>query len=233
MKPLFDITNLSSYSGSERLPLECEECSNTFYNDAKYIKSIIKRKINGGKFCSLQCANRATNHSKDKSINGNCSQCNLPLVRAPYQKRQSKSGRIFCSKSCAATYNNTHKTTGTRRSKLEIWLEEQLKMGFPNIQFIYNNKEIINSELDIYLPSLKIAIELNGIFHYEPIYGQDKLSSIQNNDDRKFQACLEKNIELVIIDVSGLKYFKPQNAQKYLDIILNIINKCQEKDLNL
>ena len=64
---------------------------------------------------------------------------------------------------------------------------------------------------------------MNGIFHYEPIYGENKFNQIQNNDNRKFQACLEKGIELCVIDTSGLKYFKPDNAKKYLDIIENIL----------
>lgn len=88
----------------------------------------------------------------------------------------------------------------------------------------HGHKDAINSELDIYIPSLKLAFELNGIFHYEPIYGQDKMNQIQNNDNRKFQACLEHGIELCIIDSSKLTYFKPANAQKYLDIITQVIN---------
>jgi len=66
--------------------------------------------------------------------------------------------------------------------------------------------------------------ELNGIFHYEPIYGQDKLDKIKNNDHRKFQACLEHNIELCIIDTSQQKKFNPQSSKVFLDIITRIIN---------
>ena len=77
---------------------------------------------------------------------------------------------------------------------------------------------------DIYIPSLKLAIELNGIFHYEPIFGEDKLKKVQNNDNRKFQACLEKEIEFCIIDTSQQKYFKEKTSQKYLSIITEIID---------
>lgn len=108
--------------------------------------------------------------------------------------------------------------------KLEFWLEEQLTKNFPQLTILYNQKETINSELDIHIPSLNLAFELNGIFHYEPIHGQDKLSSIQNNDSRKFQACLEREIELVIIDASHLTYFKPKHGMKYYEIISNIIS---------
>ena len=69
-----------------------------------------------------------------------------------------------------------------------------------------------------------MAFELNGIFHYEPIFGESKLEQIQNNDSRKFQACLENGIELCIIDASSLTYFKEKSAKKYLDIITNIID---------
>jgi len=90
---------------------------------------------------------------------------------------------------------------------------------------LFNDKTTINSELDIYFPDLKLAFELNGIFHYEPIFSQNKLDQIQNNDNRKFQACIEQGIELCIIDSSSLKYFKESNCKKYLDIIVNIISK--------
>lgn len=75
---------------------------------------------------------------------------------------------------------------------------------------------------------LNLAFELNGIFHYEPIYGEGKLSQVKNNDGRKFQDCLERKIELCIIDVSSSKHFKPERDKKYLDIIVNLIElKCR------
>ena len=86
------------------------------------------------------------------------------------EARGSKSGHLFCNHSCAATYNITHKTVGTRRSKLEVWLESQLRELYPNLTLLPNDKTAINSELDFYFPELKLAFELNGIFHYEPIY---------------------------------------------------------------
>ncbi len=88
----------------------------------------------------------------------------------------------------------------------------------------FNRKDAINAELDIYIPSGNLAFELNGIFHYEPIYGAEKLASIQNNYNRKFKACLEKGIELAFINCSQQKKFKKSTSQKYLNIITSIIN---------
>ncbi len=141
-----------------------------------------------------------------------------------------KTPNSFCCQSCAATYNNKNKTHGTRRSKLEIYLEEELKSKYNNLDIHFNRKDTINSELDIYIPSMKLAFELNGIFHYEPIYGDKKLNQIQNNDTRKFQACLEKGIEMCIIDVSSLVYFKPANTKKFLDIVCGLIDSKMSQD---
>lgn len=150
-----------------------------------------------------------------------CKNCGKQVKKQPSRIKKN----VFCNQSCSASYNNSHKKYGTRVSKLERWLQTQLLFEYPEIEFVFNDKQIINSELDIYLPSLKLAFELNGIFHYEPIFGADKLSKIQNNDGRKFQACLERGIELCIIDTSRLKYFKIQQAEPYLKIIKRIIKR--------
>jgi len=106
-----------------------------------------------------------------------------------------------------------------------VWLEQQLPALYPSLEFHFNRKDAIISELDIYIPSLKLAFELNGIFHYEPIYGPEKLAQIQNNDERKYQACIERGIELCLIDVSSFSYFKISGAERYLDMMKSIINK--------
>ena len=135
----------------------------------------------------------------------------------------SQSSNLFCSSSCAATWNNVHKSHGIRRSKLEEWIEKQLTTLYPNLDIHYNKTDTINAELDIYIPSLKLAFELNGIFHYEEIHG--KLSKIQKNDNRKFQKCIASKISLCIIDTSHQKRFTELSSKPFLDIITNIISK--------
>jgi hypothetical protein len=63
---------------------------------------------------------------------------------------------------------------------------------FPNEKIIFNGKEAIESELDIYFPERKIGFEINGIFHYEPIYGEEKMKKIQQNDKEKREKCRQK-----------------------------------------
>jgi hypothetical protein len=222
MKPLYTNSQYLNSKSTDRLPCQCYKCEKTFYEKKKNITFELNHHRGRVKFCSQYCNNLFNNTKISPVVK--CSNCEKEFEKSPAQIKQSKSGNHFCSRSCSATYNNKHKTHGTRRSKLEVWLERQLPILYPDLEIHYNQKDAINSELDIYIPSLNLAFELNGIFHYEPIFGDDKLKQVQNNDQRKFQACLENNIELVIIDSSGLKYFKPKNAQKYLNIIKEIIN---------
>ncbi len=200
------------------LPLKCEKCEKTFFIKKFHILSSQRGQMRN-KF--IFCSNNCFNPQRKKKTN--CSQCGNYIERNNFEFKKSKNH--FCSRSCAASYNNTHKIYGTRRSKLEIYIEEQLMILYPNLHIDYNKKEAINSELDIYIPSLKLAFELNGIFHYEPIFGEKKLSFIKNNDERKFQACIENKISLCIIDVSSFKKFKEDKAKKFLNIILEVLEK--------
>lgn len=215
---LISTEEILSSKYSQMIPIKCDYCQQTFQRMQKYIKSNLKLRSYKSHFCSNACSVKSNDARKEVV----CKQCNKRFLKRTCQL--NKHPNSFCSSSCAATYNNTHKTHGYRRSKLEKYFEQVLSIKYPNLEFHFNRKDAINSELDIYLPKLKLAFELNGIFHYEPIYGADKLNQTQNNDRRKFQACLEQGIELCIIDTSNLSYFKPDKAQKYLDIIVNIIN---------
>ena len=114
--------------------------------------------------------------------------------------------------------NNLDKKLNVFKTDSEVFIIDEKIIDF-------NKKDTIGSELDIYFPSLNLAIELNGIFHYEPIYGVDKLNKVQENDKSKTKICHDLKIDLCIIDVSQQKYVKPSTSQKYLDIITNIINE--------
>jgi len=89
-----------------------------------------------------------------------------------------------------------------------------LKEWFPNRRILKHDRKTIKSpltgaylELDFYLPKLKLAIELNGVTHYEPIYGQEKFERQQVNDELKRQICRDKGITLIEIPLeSGVHY---------------------------
>lgn len=216
MIPLFTPEELAKAKGNDKLPCKCTICDKTFYKLKRVILSVDPRHT--GNYCSSICFGKSVTLKQKVT----CLNCDKEFLK--YRANIRASPNHFCSRKCATTYNNKYKTHGTRRSKLEKYLEEQLKKLYSYLEIHFNRKDAINSELDIYIPSLNLAFELNGIFHYEPIFGKDKLEQIENNDNRKFQACLEKNIELCIINSSKQIRFTEKTSSKYLNIIQEIID---------
>lgn len=104
----------------------------------------------------------------------------------------------------------------------------RLKEKFPNLDIIFEatNKVIpwIGSQrIDIYIPSLNIAIEYNGIQHYQEVEffgGGGYLFDTQQRDNIKRQKCSENNCLLI-----ELKYnYTDEDFQS----ICNIISKQLE-----
>lgn len=224
MKPLYSQADFDNATPKGLLHLECYSCKQAFQLDKHSIQRILnpknaKSQRRSGKYCSNKCQGKSMKTKQTVS----CANCSKEFEKLPSQIKKSKNH--FCSRSCAATYNNKHKKYGTRRSKLEAWIEEQLTTMFPSLEMHFNQSEAIGSELDIYIPSLNVAFELNGIFHYEPIYGPDKLERIQENDQSKTKACHDAKIDLCVIDTSAQTYVKPKTSKKYLDIITKIIKE--------
>lgn len=190
----------------------CKNCNDQFGIRAVMLRSMIKGTTVKQYCCSRKCAaiSRRTLNQRE------CPNC-LTLFDSSthYQK--------FCSQSCAATFNNQRKSHGIRRSKLEQWIEDQLTTAYPNIEIQFNKKSAIGSELDIYIPSLQLAVELNGIFHYKPIFTEDQLIRCKANDDRKVKACIDNQIHLHVINTSSQKIFKPENSESFLREIKDLI----------
>jgi len=221
MVKLFTDEEFNASKSRTKLPVQCKQCKSTFTVQKNFLMRTIanRTKVCDYDFCSSRCRSLFYGHI----IEVECKNCGKLFLKKKTDMKKCKNN--FCGQSCAGTYSNTHKTKGTRVSKLEKWIAFKLVEKFPSLEFHFNRKDAINSELDIYIPSLSLAFELNGIFHYEPIFGIETLSKIKNNDDRKFQACIEKGIELCIIDTSKHSYFKESTCIPFLNIICDIINK--------
>jgi hypothetical protein len=201
--------------------VNCQNCENeTAKSISRYNESI---KNGWNFFCSIKCRYSY----QEKGRNFLCAWCSKSISKTPAQIRKTKNN-VFCSKSCGASYNNRHKQTGTRRSKLEYYLERELRLNFPFLNFDCNKNKPIGSELDFYFPELKLAIELNGILHYQPIYGSEKLNKIQLIDKIKADECLKAGIKLHIINVSKETHLTQKIKEKHWKTVKELVTSVEK-----
>lgn len=125
---LISQTELDSKGSRDPIPLECYQCGKTHYRT----KNIVLRILNGnhygtrkGCFCSHKCKHE---NKKITRIICQCKQCGNPFDRLPKDIK----GNTFCSKSCAAIFNNT-----IYKLKVDIILK---KCNFCKTDFTPNKK---------------------------------------------------------------------------------------------
>lgn len=202
----------------QTLTLQCHYCGMSFVRQLKNMHKNPKNKLH---FCNRKCYGQFKGETN--TIKAVCTQCGLPVSRKLSQHKLSKSRHMFCNNVCSARYNNKHKATGTRRSKVEAWLEQQLTAVYPNLEFKFNTLELMGFELDIFVPSLKVGFEINGLTHFRPIYGQEKFDRMQTNDSLKRRTCQERGIHLHVVDVSAQKRFSPETSVVFFLEIQDVI----------
>ena len=213
-------TNISekhfdSLKQRDTFELKCRVCHKKF----KQTKGVILRSFKLGYtagFCSRNCSNKF----KINRVSTFCEECKKSIIVAKAQIKRYN--HTFCSYSCNARYRNKNKNFGYIRSKIEVYIENKIKETFPKLELNPNERDLLSGlELDYYFPKLKLAIELNGITHYEPIYGVDRLTRSQDSDKRKMFLCAEKGVELAVINIAMFKNF----SQKCRDVIWNEVNQ--------
>ena len=202
--------------------VECKNCGRMLIKtNGRYNESV---KNGWNFFCSLSC--RYGYQEKGKEFP--CAQCQKLIRKIPAQIRQTKHN-VFCSKSCAALYNNKHKHRGTRRSKLEVFIEKRLRLEFSRIELQCNTHHVIDMELDFYFPELRLAMELNGIFHYKPIYRQEKLRRVQELDRQKLRRCLKAGIRLFVIDISRVTHLTQAAQEECWEVVKELVTSFQRR----
>lgn len=196
--------------------VECKNCGKSVLKSVGRYHESLK---NGWNFyCSRDCRYGY----QENGIRVPCAQCGRIIRKTPNEIRRTKAN-IFCSKSCAAVYNNSHRNYGVRRSRLEKFIEQQLTEEFPSLDFQCNTTDPIGIELDFYFPELCFAIELNGVVHYKPIYGHEKFGRIQVKDRQKASLCLKNSIDLKVIDISAAKNFSRKCGEGYWHIVKALV----------
>lgn len=106
LKEKFMFINYDSFlkmKTGEKIRIKCDGCQREILRIKKYILERKQNKIDSKHYCGSQCMPR-----KIGRIEAKCGFCDNQVSRQISQVVKSKSGLIFCSKTCAAKYTNVH-----------------------------------------------------------------------------------------------------------------------------
>lgn len=216
---------------NKKILVKCDKCGNDF---KKYEKQMLYTDKN---FCSSACNGEFYAETKIKKIELVCPVCKCIFLRRPcyinYKKRFH--ANLFCSRKCTG-YKLEKNITKIkieypklkRRSQIEYFIEEKIKNNFSDLS-VYYNGSYYGYELDLYFPFYNISIELNGPFHYIPIYSEESLIYTINRDKIRAHLCFEHNVTLHTIKLGRTRSIKEK--EYYWEIVKNIIIdvKCNFK----
>jgi very-short-patch-repair endonuclease len=108
-------------------------------------------------------------------------------------------------------------------SKLEQYLITGLIPCYkvqPHAEFLIENEQM---HIDILLPDVKIAIEVDGPTHFKPLYGEERLQRVQEKDNRK-NGMLVQNGYKVIRLRNHFKHESDVKRRQLLQTLLNAID---------
>ena len=99
-----------------------------------------------------------------------------------------------------------------------------------NIKFIsqYKDKWLGRLSLDFYLPDYNIAIECQGIQHFEPVEifgGEIKFKQTVERDIKKKQLCEDNKVKLLYFTNLDFESFLDEKLYNNTDKIINEIKK--------
>lgn len=124
--------------------------------------------------------------------------------------------------------NNAVRSSSKTGSKLEKFLlDELIKSGY-KVEF-HKEQTLINTKLqiDLFLPDINTAIEVDGPSHFLPVWGNDALQRNIKYDNKKTGLLLGKGC--VIIRIKQTKDFSPSRAKIILRSVLEELNKIKNK----
>lgn len=113
-------------------------------------------------------------------------------------------------------------------SKLENFLLQELLKNNIRVDF-HKEHNLINTKLqiDLFLPELNVAIEVDGPSHFLPVWGSDALERNIKYDNKKNGLLLGKGC--VIIRIRQSKDFSPSRGRIILDRLLSHIKNIKTK----
>lgn len=124
--------------------------------------------------------------------------------------------------------NQAVRSSSKTGSKLEKFLLNELLKHKFKVEF-HKEQNLLNTKLqiDLFLPELNVAIEVDGPSHFLPVWGEESLKRNIKYDNKKTGLLLGKGC--VIIRIKQTKDFSPSRARLILDQVLDKINSIKNK----
>jgi len=127
--------------------------------------------------------------------------------------------------------NDAVRVASKQGSKLEKYLLNRLlqdgfKVDFHKEQVLSNTK----LQIDLFLPSMSLAIEVDGPSHFEPVWGQQSLAKNKTYDSKKEGLILGKGWKL--IRIKQTKDFSKTRAELIYQKLSNSIQDIKTKSIN-
>lgn len=102
-----------------------------------------------------------------------------------------------------------NETVKGNRSLSEQIIIDRLRLYFKKLIVLPSDKTAIGKELDIFLPNLKVGIEIQGPTHTVPIFGEATLLRTQASDAKKVLLCEAAGIKLIHV-------YLPEKSSEYV-----------------
>lgn len=156
------------------------------------------------------------------------------LTEQELQNRKNKSKQLWeqldedAKQQIIRLANQAVRTSSKLGSKLEKFLlEKLLKDGF-RVDF-HKEQTLSNTKLqiDLFLPTINVAIEVDGPSHFLPVWGEDALAKNISYDNKKEGLILGKG--LVLIRIKQTKDFSKTRSELIYNNLKKILIGIQTK----
>jgi len=189
-------------------------------------------KYSNGKFCSRECARSFSTKSKRKEINEKISKTMtgvnyrsgmgkpVEMVKRfckgcdqHFDVAQTKRSQKYCSRKCAAKFRDwqalgrkggrisAEVQKDTRRSKNEILFSELCGGVYKEV--LCNEPMFNGWDADVIIPSIKVAVMWNGVWHYKKITEAHSVKQVQNRDRIKIKEIIKAGFTPYVIKDRG------------------------------
>lgn len=124
--------------------------------------------------------------------------------------------------------NNAVRESSKNGTKLEKFLLDSLLQAGYKVDF-HKEQSLLNTKLqiDLFLPNINVAIEIDGPSHFKPVWGDDTLKRNKNYDNKKTGLILGKG--LVLVRIKQTKDFSKSRAKLIFSQLIDTINTIKIK----